>query len=197
MGFHGQLVLGLAGDVVGTAHVLGGDAHVHLVHRVGEGADHHVDHAGVAHARAEAHRWGSVGGAAHAFGAAGQGDVAVAEQDVLRRGDDRLQARAAQTVEGQGGGALADAAFEGDEARQVHVDGLGMDDVAEHHLVDLVAAHPGTLQDLAGHQGAQLGGREILEAAAEVADGSTDAADDDYFTLIHGYYLCLRLKLAG
>ncbi|MNQ74574.1 hypothetical protein D3C85_893340 [compost metagenome] len=195
MGFQRQRVLGLAGDVVGAAHVLGGDAHVHLVHRVGEGADHHVDHAGVAHARAEAHRRGGVGRAAHAVGTAGDGDLGIAEQDALGGADDGLQARTAQAVDGQGGGLLADAALQGDDARDVHVDRFGMDDVAEHHLVDFVAVHLGTLQGFAGDHGAQVAGGEVLQAAAEIADGSTGTADDDYFTLTHGRYPLFKAEI--
>ncbi|MNF06046.1 hypothetical protein D3C80_2059190 [compost metagenome] len=60
-----------------------------------------------------------------------------------------------------------------------------MDDVAEHHLVNLVTAHGGPLQRFASHQGAQLRGGEILEAAAEVADGGTHSTYDYHFTLFH------------
>jgi hypothetical protein len=52
--FQRQRVLLLARDAELLGHVLGRHAHVDGVEGVVQGADHHVDQLGVAHARAEA-----------------------------------------------------------------------------------------------------------------------------------------------
>ncbi len=77
-----------------------------------------------------------VGGAAHALGAGADGDIDVAQQDVLRGRDDRLQARAAQAVHGEAGRSDGKAGLDGGHARDVHVARFAVHDVAEHHVAD-------------------------------------------------------------
>ena len=68
------------------------------------------------------------------------------------------------------------------DAREVHVLRLGVDHVAEHHLPDVLAVDLGARQRLAHDLRAEIGGRHVLQAAAEIADGGAHAADDDDFT---------------
>ena len=49
--------------------------------------------------------------------------------------------------------------------------------------------HLGARQHVLGHQGGQLGGGHVLQAAAEGADGGANGADDDDFSLAHGCLL--------
>jgi len=60
------------------------DAHVHLVERIGQRADHHVDHRAIAHARAPALGRQHVAGTAHRFRAARHRDHCIAQHHCLR-----------------------------------------------------------------------------------------------------------------
>src|SRR6185312_8430011 len=186
---HRERILDLAREPALRGDVLRGDAHVHGVEGVGQRADHHVDELGVAHSRAPARRRRRVRRAAHALGAAADRGVDVAEEDVLRRADDRLQAAAAQPVDGERARRVWQPAVDRGDARHVHVLLLGVDDVAEHALADVFRIDLRARNGLAHHAGAELGGRDVLEAAAVVADGGAGTRDDDDFALAHGELL--------
>ena len=179
----GERVLVAAGDAVFRRHVLGRDAHVDAVERIVQRGQHHVDHRGVAHAGAPARAGGEVAGTAHAFGPAADGDVGIAQQDRLRGAEDRLQAGAAQPVHRQAGRVLGDAAIQRGDAGEIHVACLGVDDVAEHHMADVLAIDLGAGHRLAHHLRAECRGRHILQGAAKIPDGGTHAADHDHFAL--------------
>ena len=136
----------------------------------------------VAHPRAPALRQVRVGRAAHALGAAADRGVGVAEQDVLRRADDRLQAAAAQAVQRQRAAVVRQAAVDAGDARQVHVLRLGVDDVAEHALADVRGIDLGAGEASRTTRAAELGRRDVLQAAAVVADGRAHTAQDDDFS---------------
>src|SRR5205823_14506094 len=70
--------------------------------------------------------------AAHVLGAAGHGHVGVAEQDRLGRGEDGLQAAAAQPVERQRRHLDRQPALDARDARQVVVMCVGVDRSEEH-----------------------------------------------------------------
>ena len=78
---HGQGVLVFARDAPFGGNVLGGDAHVDGLERVMQGAHHHVNHLGVAHAGAPAHVQAGIGRTAHGLGTAANGNVGIAEQN--------------------------------------------------------------------------------------------------------------------
>ena len=137
--FNGQGILLVARDAPFGGDVFGGHAHVDVLERVVQGADHHVDHFGIAHARTKARGQADVGRAAHVFGTTANGDVGVAQQDALAGGNKGLQARAAQAVDVEGGRAFGATAVDSGDARQIHVLGLGVDDMAEDHVADLFA----------------------------------------------------------
>ncbi|MNZ83028.1 hypothetical protein D3C78_1017460 [compost metagenome] len=60
-----------------------------------------------------------------------------------------------------------------------------MDDVAEHHLVNLVATDTRTLLSLPGHQRPQLRRGEVFQTAAEIPDSGTHSTDHNHFTIRH------------
>ena len=80
-------------------------------------------------------------------------------------------------------GLLRHAGVHRGDAREVHVLRLGMDHVAEHHLPDLVAGDAGARQCLAHHLSAEIGGRHVLQAAAEIADRGAHAGNHYHFAL--------------
>jgi hypothetical protein len=118
----------------------------------------------------------------HALGATADGNVGVAEQDGLRGAHHGLQARAAQAVDVERWRLGRHAAVDGRHAREVHVARLGVDDVAEDHVADVLALHAGAGQRLAHHQRAQIARRHVLQAAAKRPDCGTNAADHHHFT---------------
>ena len=67
----------------------------------------------------------------------------------LRRADDRLQAAAAQAVDGERGGFLRQAALDARDAREVHVLRFGVDHVAEHQLPTCLRIDLGALDRFA------------------------------------------------
>ena len=144
--FHRQLVLVFPADAPLGRDVFCGHAHVNGLERVMQGADHHVDQLGVAHARAPAGAQAGIGAAAHVFGAASYGDVSVAQQDGLAGRNDGLQARAAQPIHVEGRCALGATAVNSRHPRQVHVFRLSIDHMAEHHVADVLAIHLGPRQ---------------------------------------------------
>ena len=54
---HRQRILIFAADAPFFRHVFGGDAHMIIVKRIGERANHHIDGAAIPHPLAEAHAW--------------------------------------------------------------------------------------------------------------------------------------------
>ncbi|MNT33462.1 hypothetical protein D3C72_1693910 [compost metagenome] len=182
MRFQRGLVLLRARDVVFLGDVLGGHAHVDAVEGIVQRAQHHVDQAGIAHARAPAGRRRQVRRAAHALDAAADGRVGIAQQDGLRGADDGLQAGAAQAVDGQRRRVGRHAAVDGRDAAQVHVTRFSLDHIAEHHVADVVARHLRTGQRLAHDQRAHFRRCHILQAAAKGPDRGTDTAHHYDFT---------------
>ncbi len=197
--FQRSPVLQLATDAVFPGDVFRRHAHVDGVERVVQRAEHHVDHLGVAHARTPAGRGRQVRSAAHALGAAADGDVGIAQQNGLRGTHHGLQAGAAQAVDVERGRFGRHAAVQRGHARQVHVARLGVDDVAEHHVADLLAPDLGARQRLAHHQRAQLARRHVLQAAAERPDCGAHTADHHHFTChcclqSHGSSMATRIS---
>jgi hypothetical protein len=178
---HRKFVLLRARNIPFRGDVLGGDAHVHRIERVGERAHHHVDRAAVPHALAPAQGRHQVAAAAHRFRAAGKRDVGVAEQDGLRRADDRLHAAAAQAVQGHRRRAVRQARVDHRHARQVHVLGLGMNHVAEHHVTDFVRIDLGARHRFARDLGREFGRCDVFQRAAVITDcGAHTAHHHDF-----------------
>jgi hypothetical protein len=184
----GQRVLVGAGNAEVVGDVFGGDAHVAVVERVGQRADHGVDGLAVLHPLAPAQAGQPVLAAAHRLGPAGHGGVAVAEGDRLRGGHDRLQPAAAQPVQRERRCFDRQAAVDRRDPGQVHVPDLGVDHVAEYRVPDLARLHPGPADRLAHHGGAEVTGRHRGQPATVLADRGPHGGQDEYVTLvvIHG-----------
>ena len=174
-------VLLLARDAPFGHEILGGDAHVADAERVGQRCDHGVDQMGVAHARAGAHRAGQVAAAAHHFDAAAYAIVAIAEQDVLRRRHDGLQAGRAQAVHRHGDRLHRQPGLDRRHARHVGEPALGGDGVAHGHVVDRFRIDAGTRHRFLHHGAGQFGRFDIGQGAAISTDGGTDSAQDHNF----------------
>ena len=123
------------------------------------------------------------GARTHALGAASDGDVGIAEHDGLCRRHDRLQARAAQSVQGQRRSLLRDASVHRGDAREIHILRFRVDHVAEHDLSHFVAGDPRARQRLVHHLRAEFGRRHILESTAEITDCGAYAGNDDNLAL--------------
>ena len=93
-------------------------------------------------------------------GATGHCHVGVAVQDALGGADHGLQAGAAQEVQGQARRLDAATAFDGSHPAQVHVARLGVGDMAEDNVADLLAVDPGAGQRFAGDEGGE-GSRRV------------------------------------
>ncbi len=65
---------------------------------------------------------------------------------------------------------LRHAAVERGDAREIHVARSGLDDVAEHDMSDFVALHVRARHGFAYDARAEVGRREVLQRAAEIAD---------------------------
>jgi hypothetical protein len=105
-------------------------------------------------------------------------DLAVAVADGLRGQHHRLEAGPADRVDGQRRHALRQAALDHALARRV-LTGASREHLAKDDFVDLLAAQPGSLEQLLDHRSPQLGRRGLGERAAELADRSAGSGDDD------------------
>jgi hypothetical protein len=175
-----ELVLLLAADVVRLGEVLRGDPHVDAVERVGQTADDGIDHLGLAHPRAPAYVRHPVRPAAHRLRATRDDDVGLAGLDRLRRGHDRLNARAAQPIHRECRRLLGDPGGDPHDARHVHVLRRGVDDVAEHHLLDPLRLDAGTVHGSGHRRRAKLGRGDVLQALAVGTDGGPGGGGDHY-----------------
>ena len=161
--FQRQGILHFASDAVAFGDVLGGDAHVDVVERVMQDAQHVIDGLDVAHARAPTGRRQQVRAAAHGFGAGTDGDFGIAQQQRLRRADDRLQAGTAETVDVVGRGFFRDAGVHRGDPGDVGVTVFGRDHVAHDQMTDQRRVHGGPLQGGLHGGGGQVGRRHVLE----------------------------------
>ena len=154
---------------------------------------------------APAGRLVEVGAAAHGFGAGADGHFAVAQGDGLGRGDDGLQARAAQAVDVEGRGFDGAARIDGGHTGQIGIARVGGDDIAHDHMADQIGGNACARYSGLDHSGGQLGVGDVLEAAAKGADGRARCADDEDVSGCHSLTLgkiyqnrsCLRLICIG
>ena len=137
-----ELVLLLAGEVVASVVVLGGQAHRDLV----DGAEqrvvgHRVHHRPVAVLDALAAADQDVRGVGHRLHATGDHDVELAGADQLVGQGDRIEPGQADLVDGQRrhvqGDATGDRRLPGGDLA-----GTGLDDVAHDHVVHLIGTTP-------------------------------------------------------
>src|SRR5262249_40472598 len=145
-------------DLVLLSDDLGLLAHMHALEGAPEAVMHHrVDHLGVAHTIAGARLGQQVRRIAHAFHAAGDVEVPVAGLDRLRGEHYRLEAGAADLVDGDGGDIRWDATMQRRLARRSLALARG-DDVAHDDLVDVGDIDACALDRLTDSDGAKLRG---------------------------------------
>ena len=183
--FHRQGVLVLTGEAPLFRQVLGGDTHVTGTERVGQGRHHRVDHLGVAHTRAGAHRRCHVGAPRHHFDATADAEIAVPEHDRLRGGHDALQAGAAKTVDRHRHRLHRQAGLDRRNAGDIRESRLGRDAVADGHVVDLLRIGAGTGDRFLHHGSRQIGRFHPAQRTAERTDGGTHRAQNHNITICH------------
>ncbi len=101
LAFERERVLLLATDAVSLGDVLSRDAHQNVLERIRERTVQRIDESRIAELLTPAHRRRQEGRTTHHLGTAADRGITVAERNSLCCGDDRLQSRAAQTVDGQ------------------------------------------------------------------------------------------------
>ena len=176
MTVEGKRVLLFATDLPVRGHVLGRDAHMAAAERIGQCGCQHVDHDHVAETPAEARLRQGKGRADHALGAAGHHDIGIAEHDHLGRADDRLEAAAAQAVEGHGRHFPGDGRRHRGHACEIHVPGFGMNHLAEDDMADIAGLDPAAPNRLGDDPRTQLRGRHAGKRSAKAADGGPHGA---------------------
>jgi hypothetical protein len=175
----GESVLLGAGEAVLGGAVFAEGAHgaARLV-GVFQAVEHHVvEDAVVADAVAAAGLGQQVGRVGHAFHAAGHHHLRAARQQHVVREHGRAHARAAHLAQGDGAGALGQAALETGLARR----GLalaGHQAVAEDHFVHLSGLDTGALDRGFDGHAAQVMGGQRGKVALETAHGGAGSADD-------------------
>ncbi len=174
-----ELIGGLPADAVLAAEVLRGVGHAQAVVRIDERDPEVVLELLLAEREAPARAADHVRGHRHVLGAAGEDEVRLAELDLLRAKQDRLQARAAEPVDREGGGLLRHAGREADVPREVHGVAARLEDVAEDDLVDLVGRDLRALERALRGDDAEVGGGGVAQRAAVGAEGGARAAQDD------------------
>jgi hypothetical protein len=146
-----------------------------------EGADHHVEHLGVAKPGAPALRREQVAAAAHGFRAAADRNRRLAKHDGLGRRDDRLQARPAKPVHRHRRGFYGDTRIHGGHPGEIGISGFGMDHIAHDHMLHFCGVHIRLAQSRPDCDFAQFGRCDVLQALAEIADrGALSGENEDF-----------------
>jgi hypothetical protein len=122
----------------------------------------------------------------HILHAARHRDVDRAEENLLRRRHNGLRPRAADAVHSHCRDRDRQPRTDRRLTRWVHL-GAGLNDVSHHRGVHLLGLEPGTRDSRLNGDGAEIGRRNFLEAAAESADrGSHRIAENDCTWCRHG-----------
>ena len=165
-------------DVVARGHFLGGDAHVAGVHRAGEPlGDHRIDDLAVAHPVAPARPLQDVRRVGHRFGAAGDHRVDVADANRFDGVHDRLQAGAADAIDGFARHLDRQPGLEPRLPGDVHAD-AGLEHATHHDVADVGGLHVRPGDRLSNHHGAEIDRRDVLQRAAERSDRRPAGAEN-------------------
>ena len=131
-----ERVLVLAAHVVADRDALGVRAHVAVLDGAPQAvADGRVHDLGVAQAVAEAGAGQQVRRAVHRLHAAGDGELGVAGPDLRGGQHDRLQAGAADAVDGRGGRRVGESGAQ-DRLASGRLAGTALEDLAHEHVVE-------------------------------------------------------------
>ena len=176
------MVLGFARDLIFLHQVLGVPARVFPGEGVVEPvAKHAVVKLAVAQPITPATAAHEVRRLIHALHAAGDRGVRIAEQDLLRSGDNRLRPRAADAVHGHGRDRHWQAGLDRRLAGGIHL-GPGLNDIAHRDGLDLVGPEPGPFDRGADGDGAKVRRRHVLQGSAKGADRRADGFRDHHRT---------------
>ncbi len=177
---YGERVLFLARNAVLGGDVLGRLAHVVVVEGVPQAVlDHGVDQAEVAHLLARTDI-GGMRGQRHAFLAAGDDNVAVAQRHLLRPQRHRAQARTADLVDRPGRRTDAEARLDRRLARRA-LPLRRLQHLAQDHFVDVGGVDAGSFQRRLDGVGAQLMTRQGRQRTQERTDRRAGGGDNDDF----------------
>ena len=177
----GQFVLLFPVDPPFFGDIFGRDAHVVFLHRTMQRTDHHVEQLSIAQPVAEPGTGRQITTSRHRLGSACHRGVAHAKLNLLRRRDDRLHAATAQPVHGHARRGMMQPSLKSGDTRDVHVPGLGMDDVADHAMSDVFRIDPGSSYGFLDNKSPQLSRGVILEASSKITDCGSDPAYHYYF----------------
>ena len=152
-----ELVLVLAADLEALCDVLGAHTHVVAVYGTGKPLQESIPQLGVSQAQAIEARLVAQQERrlAHALDAAGHRDLGLSRLYELGRDVDRLQAGGARPVDGDGRYLFGQPRSQGRQSRGVS-GRLGLQHVAEQHLVDLVRFDVGPFEGRSDCGGAQV-----------------------------------------
>ena len=180
-------VLGLAGDLIFLDQIFRVPAGVSVRERVVQPvAQHAVIELAVAQAVAPAAARDEIRRKIHVLHAARHRDLDVAQQDLLRRRDDGLRARAANAIDGHRRRRHRQPRMHGGLPGRIYL-GAGLHDIAHDDRFNLVGAKPGALDRGADRHRAEIGSRHVLEAAAKRADrGANGFCENDGALRCHG-----------
>src|SRR5438477_1507994 len=115
----------------------------------------------------------------HVLGAPREDELGLAELDLLRRENDRLQAGPAETVDGEGRCLLRYARLEAYVSREVNRIARGLKDVAEDDLVDLLRIDLGLFERALRGDDAEVGRGGVPQRTAVRPECGARAVDDD------------------
>ena len=153
--------------------------------RVVQYSRHEVHHRGVTHTSAPPGGGHHVRAAAHGLAPPPDRYFGIAQENRLRGGDNRLQARAAEAIHVERGCGVGNARLDCRHAAQIGVPRLGRDDISHDDVVDLVRRHARMLQRTKYCVGSESREWNILEGATETPDGRANRPDNEYFGFRH------------
>jgi hypothetical protein len=114
----------------------------------------------------------------HVLGAADQHDLGVTEDDLLGAADHRLEARAAQAIDGERRHRDRHSRAQADVSRVVDGVRRRLLHVAENHVVHVLGSDLRLRQRRLRRLDGEVGGGEVLERAAESAESRALGTDD-------------------
>ena len=185
LGADGELVLLLAADAVVAGQVVARLRHVAAAVGVHQGDHQEVLELPLAQLEAAAGAPDHVRRLRHVLHAADQAGRGVAGQDGLGAGDDRLDARAAQAVDGERRHLLRHAGLERHVAGAVDGVRRGLEGVAHDGVVDLGRVDARPLEEGARRVRPEVDRGDVGEGAVVLGHRGTHPVDQDQVTNFH------------
>ena len=171
-------VLLFAADLELVVHVVGALPHVLFEKRRPQAVvDHGVHHLRVAHARPEPRFRDEVRRLRHGLHPAGDDDLDLAGTNELIGQRDRVQARQAHLIDGDGRDLLRDAGLDRRLARS-DLTGSSLQNLAHDHVIHVAGLHTAALEGRPDRMAAQRDRRHIFESSAKLAEWRARARYD-------------------